>query len=153
MADFKKPSDEELAELKARPPGTNADFTARQLQLRRKIAQDMCQNFLDNDETLTPEFRKIYEEWPMWKFYQRKDTKLPRRTYGVAVAKDGATILHTASAMLFWVNYTVGGTLAADLEPVDAWTDEQIDQINACGNPGMFLDPLGFWIALQDNAC
>lgn len=152
MAGYKKPSDSELAELKARPPGTNTKFTADQLKLRTKIAQDMCQGFLDNDDTLTDEFRELYKAWPMWKFYQTKETKMPRRSYGVAVDKAGGTRLLTASAMLMWVNYTIGGTPAADLEPVDAWTKEQIDRINACGNPGMFLDPLGFWVALEDNA-
>ena len=144
---------EEKNELKERPISISLNtLTPDQFEIRKDIAKKFCEFFLENDDTLTSKHKEIYNKYPMWKFYQTIDDEIPKRSYGVASTKEGKDVLYTATAQIMMVNYTVGGTLCENLKVVDQWTENQIDKINLSENPGMFIDPLGFMIALSDNA-
>lgn len=144
---------EEKNEIKERPisPHLNT-LTPYQFEIRKSIAKKFCEFFLENDDTLTSKHKEIYTKYPMWKFYQTIENKTPKRSYGVASTKDGKYALHTGTTQIMMVNYTLGGTLCEDLEVTDRWTPNQEEQINLCRSPGMFIDPLGFMIAINDNA-
>ena len=121
---------EEESELKKFPiPYSPAD--EKQFILRQNIAKKLCAYFMEVDNTLTDKFREIYTKYPMWKFYYDEKSKLCKRSYGVAITMDGKPVHHTATCLLFYVNYTVGGADADSLIGLEKWTDEQIDQIKS----------------------
>lgn len=142
----------EALELEQRIVGSTG-LTEDQLVLRLQIAQKICRACLTHDETLTTEFKQIYKQYPMWGFYRTKDGGIPKRVYGVMLVESGDKVdlndpkhwrLHTASSLAMFTNLTVGGTPALDLERVDRWSVEDVERIALTGNPGSFLDPLGF---------
>lgn len=146
---------EEEAEMKARPMQSNVavDYTNEQLALRQAIAKKFCQFFLDNDSSLKPEMKTIYEANPMWKFYRGKDKDggAIKRSYGVAMSMEGKPVLHTACCMFGWTNLTLGGTVAEELSGHEKWTDAEVTRIKMNPTPGIFLDPMGFYILLMEN--
>lgn len=139
-------------ELKLRPPSSNfIKLTPVQYALRQSIAQHICQDFLEEDSTLTDDFRRMYRAFPMWQVYKDKESGLIKRVYGVAKNTKGQDVLHTATCHISFVNLTVGGTPAESLEPV-VLTEADLARIQLCSSPGVFCDPLGFLVVLEQEA-
>jgi len=142
---------EEVAELKARPVSqAYRDYTEDQLVVRIGIAKKYCQYLLEADKAMEDRFRKIYEAYPMWGFY--KTTSLLERVCGVCIGEKDEWRLHTATCHVFWTNRTVGGTPAKDVVRVERWTAEDKEFMLMNNAPGIFLDPLGFLIVLDEAA-
>lgn len=149
----------EQKELKENPPGTTPK-TPEQFQLRLEIAKKMCTFFNENDPTMSDEVRDVYTKYPMWGFYVNEDGLCPRRSYGVCfyppsdTTDESAKIpaLHMVTAHIFFINDVVGGVEASTVRRIDAWSESNLNLINLCSSPGIFLDPLGFWLPLSQNA-
>lgn len=132
-----------------------APFTPRdekQLLLRQEIGKIICDMFIEQDDTMTPEVKELYKRYPMWKFYTEKDPKYTntttRRMYGIAaydVGDDDTDIkssdnidsdkdnrLHMVSARFGWINAVVGGVECKSVEPLTAWSKDHIEHINSC---------------------
>ncbi len=136
-------------ELKARPITTEfTEFTDEQFNVRLAFAKKICAYLLETDDTLDAKMKTIYEKYPMWGFYTDEKHIICKRSFGVAVSEDGKNILHTQMAMSFFDNTTVGGTPADTLVRVDQWNENQIKFIKHTANPGLYLDPLGFYLVL-----
>lgn len=91
---------------------------------RKRVAQKLCRWYLEVDNTLDNRTKAIYEQYPMWAFYEDKESKvgiqwlyhitlrvskLPKRVFGVMVMSDGSVNLHTVSCMMMFPNVTLGG--------------------------------------------
>ncbi len=151
-----EPTPEDVLELKERPVRHKwTDFTENQLALRVAIGEKWCRRLLDMDTSCSAEMARGYEEYPMWGFYVVNG--LPKRVYGMCVSVDSKTkekeyLAHTASAMLMFVNLTVGGTPLAKLERVERWTPTQLQRIRLTNAPGYFVDPLGFVLLIEEHS-
>jgi len=149
-------TEEEKEELRKNPPSLDFELVSEeQFLLRLSIAKKMCAFF--NDTSVPPEYRAIYEKYPMWAFYESTDSEatLPRRVYGAILQtdEDGSKTeaVHAATAHLLWVNYVVGGVPVTKLKRVDRWNENSEMMIKMSGAKGMFCDPLGFIIAVTAN--
>lgn len=159
-------TEEEKRELETYPVSNNfVPQSPEQFAMRLSIAKKFCAYALENDSTLTPEMRAIYEQYPLWGFYESADYRaddastypIPRRSYGVMKVHDAESgepqsALHMVTAHFFWVNDVVGGVTTSEVTRVDQWSDRAKDTIRFCLAPGIFLDPLGFLIPVRQHA-
>ena len=152
-------TEEEKHELHARPVPTEP-ATEEQLLMRQAIAKKFWEMCLRDDPTLSPEFRAIYAQYPMWKFYTNKEQlhSIARRSYGVAVNANGDPVLHMVSCHLLFVNDVIGGVPCAEVFPLDKWSPAHVGFIKlALSSPeqlylrNTFLDPLGFLCHIADH--
>ena len=140
-------TDEEQKELVARPMGFDGPFTEEQFQIRLNIAKRISKFALAVDFTIGDEHRPIYVNFPLWGFY--KQNGLIKRVFGVGFDEENNPRLQTATCFTDSVNLTVGGTSTEDVVRVDNWSNEDKAKIMQSGYPGVFLDPLGFWLILD----
>ena len=156
-------TEREAEETRLRPvdPDRRVDFTDEEFAVRLALAKKMCQFFLDVDETLTAEYRSMYERAPMWATYTMfPDGKgPPRRVFGVCTmvkddtssvaSADGARVAqdaaraHVVTGLMLFNNDTIGGVPIADLEHNKVERFYYGDVMHT-QTPGFFMDPLGF---------
>jgi hypothetical protein len=148
----------EYEEIRLRPlQSAFTVFTPEQLTVRKNIARKVCISF---DTTARnenqSEWTTGFDTHPRWKFYNSESG--PRRVYGYLFDPDNnrLTGLHAVTARAGWVNDVVGGVSVDSVTEVENWTDVQIARLTAsvlfaipC--PGMFIDPLGFLLAMFDE--
>ena len=140
-------TEEELEEYAKYSPGSyNKEMN---IPLRKEIAKKV-ENFINEiDPDLPSEFKKIYDEFPRWKFYTDKGKNTIMRAYGVCRYDDGEYGLHTASCHIFFTNNTIGGVPLKAIEAIDDWTDSQKEIIAMNNCPGAFFDPLGWMMFVE----
>lgn len=144
----------EYLEYTDNPPRLDVrHLTDEQFATRLAIAKKLCRFFLNEDHDLTDDTRAIYESHPMWGFYVNKcGARCPRRAYGVCIDAERRPRLHACTAHIGWTNDVVGGVPTDDVRMVDRWDDEAMSLIQLCNAPGVFVDPLGFLLPLEQEA-
>lgn len=90
-----------------------------------------------------PALRAIYREWPMYRLYQNKETKMPYRAYGAALAGRERRLLVAFPAGRD-VGFRIGGVPVSDVERVERWSDAQMQRIVACQCWELFVHPMGW---------
>lgn len=145
-------TDEEEKELKDFPIPT-APRDEKQLRLRQQIGKKMCAHAIIADETMSPDHKRIYEKFPMWRFYTdaKRSPYIARRMYGICGNDDkDKWSLYMVSARVMWVNDVIGGVPCDEVLALDEWTSEQLVFLKERALPeqpkvmATFLDPLGF---------
>jgi hypothetical protein len=149
MSFFDLLTEEELEEYSRFPPGSYDK--KMNIPLRKEIAKKVEEYLNEIDPDLPPEFKKIYETYPRWKFYMDKNKNTIKRAYGVCRYDDGEYGLHTTSCHIFFTNDTIGGTPISSIETIDDWTDSQKEIIALNNCPGGFFDPLGWMVFVHDE--
>lgn len=127
--------DAEQLELQQHPV-PSAPSTDEQLRRRQAIAAKVCAHLLRADSTLTTAMRRIYDDYPMWKFYSNAHApSMVRRAYGVALG----TLM--VSCRFQWINDVVGGVPCAAAHPLNEWSAEQVCR-TVCHSSHMLLSDL-----------
>ena len=141
-------SDADRAEVDANPPGECVIRDAAHFQFRLAIAKRVQEVFLGMDDTLSAECRAIYEQYPLWAFYEDGQGGLPRRAFGVFVQEsesgEKTQSLHMITAHIGWVNKVIGGVECSRVVRVEQWSERARWLISHCKESATFLDPLGY---------
>jgi hypothetical protein len=138
-------TDAEKRELADRPIKDSATaFTPDVLNFRRKIAKKMCRALAAHN----PEIATCASYF-MGAFWVTKNDPAPRRIYGFV--PDDTTRCYTVACHNDFRNITTETIPLADMRET-TWSAEQIAMIYACVAPGIFLDPLGFYTIMLQQA-
>lgn len=148
-------TDEEKAEIGARPIGTDCDYTSEQLAMRVCLSEKLWAG-LERMERYagfparSAEIRAVYDRMPPWYFYVRSNfpVRIHKRVFGGATILPGGVPAVNAATLFY--SYTEVTQPCDELTRVDAWTPEDIAAIRQSENPGYFTDPLG-WFAILCN--
>lgn len=151
------------AELLRMPPDAkNRGLTDHQLVIRKHAAKSLARSQRDSFPAAT---RPIYEQYPVWAFYQDKRGR-PVRVFGaIGYEGDNEPRLHTITLRSGGNSFfTAGGVVGGALTAVLRWSPDCLRLIDKSKSPGLFLDPLGHEVAtglaestgydiLSDNLC
>ena len=143
-------TEDEREELRTTPAGSIIEMDEQQFVRRLNIAKKLCFGFFVNDQSLSEQHRELYQMFPLWGFYLTKNAPLPKRSFGVMYnSETGEILLHTVACFTLFSSVTVGGTPEKDLVQVDRWPEKVFDIIKSSTSGGIFADPLGFLVLLD----
>lgn len=90
--------------------------------------------------------QSLYLQFPPWGFYQTRDDKLPVRYHTIVTASDGNTVFlgyicHRRVVIPAVIN-------VRHMEPVQYWSQKQLDLIELLETPSIFLEPDHYMLSL-----
>jgi hypothetical protein len=143
---------EETNELLRRPIRREwTDFTESQLQIRIQIARKWSDWLIYADSTLSEELREMCISYPMWKFYRGESSTTIKRAYGACnFVENDYPCVRTITAFIGRTCDGISVDPGDDMIAVGRWNETQLDNIRMNDSPGIFADPLGFWICVTD---
>lgn len=143
----------EKEELLTTPAGSKVDMDEEQIKKRLAIAKRLCFIFAVHDHNISSEHRELYDLYPLWGFYVTNSQRpLAKRSFGVMYTQDKKILLQTVTCVGGLINLTAGGTPVEDLTQVDRWPESMLDTIKRSEHGGIFTDPLGFLVLLEEFA-
>lgn len=116
---------------------------------RQAIGKKVCRFFARIDDTMDERTKKVYEEFPLWCFYEDKETGIPKRVYGVYWMSDGTYRLRTVACLTLFSNDAINGTSPDSLRKVDRWNEEQLLGMTLNKGGYAYSDPLGFFHVIE----
>ena len=132
-------------ELQMRPIGS-VITDPEVVKLRQNIAMQMELKAMDMDQSTNNFFRKIYEEFPRWKFYTDSEHKCVFRVYGIHLRNDKKVELKVNECCEDG-ELKVKEIAKENVQPLLVWNAQHRQRIAKSKHKGLFLDPIA-WLEI-----